>query len=114
CVLIRRPNQRPAISGISLLSVDGATIDGVTISNIAMSDVRCPIFLRLGNRGRDMPSPIPGTLKRVVVNNVVATGAQLPCVIAGVPGHPVDGVSFHDLRMSFAGGGNRDLAEINV
>jgi len=76
--MFARPNKRPPISGISLLTVDGSNIDGVTISNIAMTDVRCPVFLRLGNRGRDMPKPIPGTLRNVVIDGIVAAGASGP------------------------------------
>jgi polygalacturonase len=105
CAFFARPNLKPPISGISLLSVDGSSIDGVTIDNVTMTGVRCPLFLRLGNRGRDLPKPVPGSLKNVVVNNLVAAGAQWPCTIAGIPGHPVEGVTFANSRITYAGGG---------
>ena len=52
CVMGVLPGKRPARSGIALESVDGAGVDGVVIDNIVMHGVRCPIFVRLGNRGR--------------------------------------------------------------
>ncbi|MEK6756581.1 MAG: glycosyl hydrolase family 28-related protein, partial [Bacteroidota bacterium] len=87
CVMYSRATGRPPVSGIALESVDGGDIDGVTISNIAMANVQTPIFLRLGNRGRDMDKPIPGTLRNVFISNIVATGANQPCPIVGIPGH---------------------------
>ncbi len=86
CVMFKSPKMGPRISGIEILSVDGADIDGVTITNISMTGVRgAPIFLRLGNRGRDMKTPTPGTLKNVVISNVIATDALRTCAIVGIP-----------------------------
>ncbi len=76
----------------------------MTITNIAMTDVRCPVFLRLGNRGRDMGKPQAGSLKNVVISNVVANGSQWPCTIAGIPGHPINGVTLSNFRISTKGG----------
>jgi hypothetical protein len=103
--MFAREQGRPPISGVSLLSIDGATIEGVVISNLAMTDVCCPVFLRLGNRGRDLAKPEPGALRRIVVANIVATGSRWPCTIAGVPGHPVEGVTFSGFQISTKGGG---------
>ncbi len=103
CVMTGLGND-PASSGIALESVDGANIDGVTVSNISMNNVQSPIFLRLGNRGRDMATPIPGSLKNVSIRGVVAQNAGLPCVLAGIPGHNVEGVSLSDIRVLFRGG----------
>jgi hypothetical protein len=95
----------PATSGIALESVDGGRVDGVVVSNITMVNVRAPIFLRLGNRGRDMAKPVPGSLQNVSINNVVATNASLACSITGIPGYPVVGVSLSNVRITYAGGG---------
>ncbi len=105
CVMGVLEGLRPAQSGIALETVDGAELDGVVVSNVTMRDVRCPIFLRLGNRGRDMDTPVPGELKNVVISNVVATGASLPCIIAGIPGHNVMGVTLAGIRVAYRGGG---------
>lgn len=108
CVIFGRPKMRPPVSGISLLSVDGAHIDGVSISNITMTDARCPIFLRLGNRGRDLVTPTPGALKNVVISNIVAKNAEWPCAIVGIPGHPIESVTLRDVRIEAVGGGTRE------
>jgi hypothetical protein len=104
CAMFARPQTKPPISGVSLLSVDGSSIDGVTITNITMTDVRCPLFLRLGSRGRDRDKPKPGSLKNVVISNVVANGCQWPCTVAGIPGHPVEGVTLSNFRIGIKGG----------
>jgi hypothetical protein len=104
CVITGKKGKSPAIAGIALESVDGANIDGVTVSNITMTDVRAPIFLRLGNRGRDQETPTPGSLRNVIIDNVVATRASLACSVTGIPGHPVENVTLSNIRMEFLGG----------
>lgn len=94
----------PATGGVALESVDGSNLDGVVVSNITMVDVRTPIFIRLGNRGRDMETPIPGSLKNVSISNVVATGASITSTITGIPGHDVKNVMLSNIHLSYAGG----------
>ena len=112
CVMHDRATGRPPISGIALESVDGGDIDGVTISNISMVNVRAPIFLRLGNRGRDLDTPAAGTLRNVVIGNIVATGAKQACPIAGIPGHAIQNITLDNIQIAFAGGGS--VEQINV
>jgi hypothetical protein len=96
--------DHPATSGVSLESVDGANVDGVVVSNITMVDCRAPIFLRLGNRGRDMQKPTPGTLRNVCLSNIVATRGTICASMTGIPGHPVQNVTCSNLQFSYAGG----------
>jgi hypothetical protein len=96
--------DHPATSGVSLESVDGSNIDGVVVSNITMVDCRAPIFLRLGNRGRDMPTPTPGTLRNVCLSNIVATRSTICAAINGIPEHPIQNVICSNLQFSYAGG----------
>ena len=114
CVITGHSDQRPAISGIALESVDGADLDGVVVSNITMVNVRAPIFLRLGNRGRDMDTPVAGTLRNISINNIVATRASLACSVTGIPGHPVQGVTLSDVRIEFTGGNPRHPSDVPV
>ncbi len=114
CIMFQRPQMRPPQGGIALLSVDGSTIDGVTVSNIVMTNVRVPIFLRLGNRGRDMATPTPGTWKNVTVSQIVASGAESGCAIAGIPGHCVEGVTLSNIRVACKGGGKREQTKKDV
>jgi polygalacturonase len=114
CIMHDRATGRSPISGIALESVDGGDIDGVTISNISMVNVRASIFLRLGNRGRDMDTPAAGTLQNVVISNIVATGAKQACPIAGLPGHAIQDVTLDNIQIAFAGGGTIEQTSVPV
>jgi polygalacturonase len=110
CVLSDLPHpgrllgSTPEGGGIAILTVDGGTIDGVTISNVVIDDVPAPIFVRLGNRGRDQQVRAPGRLRNVTISGVVATGAHGTGSITGLPGHPVEGITLENVRISAAGG----------
>ena len=95
---------RGATSGIAVEMVDGSTLDGLVASNLIMRDVSAPIFIRLGNRGRGMQTPIPGTLRNVSISNVVATGADVTSSITGLPDHLVRFVSLNNINIAMKGG----------
>jgi len=100
CAMFPRPGKRRPISGISIESVDGSHIDGLVVSNITMQDIDTPIFIRLGNRGRGLDPPTPGSLANVSITNLVATGALRTCPIAGLPGYPIRRVSLDNINIS--------------
>ncbi len=111
CVMLNCETGRPAISAIALETVDGAELERVAISNVTIRDARTPIFIRLGNRGRGMARPTPGSLSQVTISNVVATGGTMTSSITGLPGSPVRRVSLSDIRIAMEGGGQfRGLA----
>ncbi len=99
--------------GLALETVDGAILEDVTITNISMRDiVSAPIFMRLGSRMRG-PDGVPvGTLKRVIVSNLVCSNSvsQLGSIISGIPGHLIEDVKISNLQISHQGGGSRDDA----
>ncbi|MFB3827619.1 MAG: glycoside hydrolase family 28 protein [Bryobacteraceae bacterium] len=111
-MLPREKGRRP-ISGISLEAVDGANINGVAISNISMAGVGAPIFVRLGNRGRGMNPPMPGSIENVSFNNIVARDASLTSSITGIPGYKVRRVSLSNIMIAMEGG-NRAPAGLEV
>ncbi len=78
CVIIRRNHGRAPISGIAIESVDGGNVDGVAVSNVVTRDVRTPVFLRLGDRGRGMAIKHPGTMRNITISNIVALDAIRP------------------------------------
>jgi len=99
--------------GIAIESVDGSHIEDVAISNITMRHVsNSPVFLRLGARLRGPAGTAVGSIKRVSVNNLVASDVEwsLGNVISGLPGHPIEDIRFSDIRISFQGGGTPELA----
>lgn len=105
-------------SGIAVEMVDGGALDRVTISNITMTNVKAPIFVRLGNRARpipELPPPGMGSLRNVIISNVQATGADtMGCSITGIPGFPVENVTLDNIRIEFDGGGTAEDARRKI
>ncbi len=97
------------LSGLTIQTVDGGTTENIVINNISMQNVRCPIFIRLGNRARpccpDQPAPGMGTMKRIIISNIVGTGADSTgCAISGIPGHDIEEITLRNINLSFKEG----------
>jgi polygalacturonase len=101
--------------GFALESVDGALLEDITFTGITMRDcANVPLYLRLGRRMRG-PAGVPvGTLKRVIISNVVSynslatfAGAGL---IWGLPEHPIEDIKIHDVYLEHRGGGTNAMA----
>ena len=105
CTMLPREKGRRPISGISIESVDGAHIDGLAISNVVMEGVGTPIFIRLGNRGRGLNPPVPGSLQNVSIQNLIARGSSLASSITGLTGYPVRRVALNGINITMEGGG---------
>lgn len=114
CILRRHPEWRVPTSGIGLESVDGSRLESVSITNFVMDQVHCPIFLRLGNRGRDQATPTPGSLRNIIIDNIIASEAQQACLLTGIPGYPLEAISLSRLNLTYRGGGRREQADITV
>jgi polygalacturonase len=102
-------------NGFALETVDGAICEDITFSNIAMRGLNgAPLFLRLGTRMRGPKDAQPGALRRILISNVTSSGAgQLPSILAGVPGHPVEDIKISDLYLEQTGGASAEMASIN-
>lgn len=105
--------------GFALESVDGALLEDITFTGVTMRNcTNTPIFLRLGRRMRG-PAGVPiGTLKRIIISNVVSHnsvsqfgGAGL---ISGIPDHPIEDVKINELYMDHQGGGTTEMAQRRV
>ncbi len=102
--------------GLALETVDGASIEDVTISNLTMRGVvHAPLFLRLGTRMRGPAGVAPGTLRRVLVSNVVSSNAiaEYPSIISGVPGSMIEDIRISDVYLHQLGGGTAEWAALN-
>jgi polygalacturonase len=100
--------------GLALETVDGGFLEDVTIDNITMRDIlNSPIFLRLGARLRGPDGTKVGALRRVTISNVVCSNAdsKLSSIISGVPGHDIEDVVLHDVRVWAKGGGTEQWAK---
>jgi polygalacturonase len=101
--------------GLALETVDGALLEDVTITNISMRDiVSAPIFLRLGNRMRAPEGRPVGTLKRVIIDNLVCSGSvsRLGSIISGIPGHEIEDVRISNVIVEHQGGGTEEHAAL--
>jgi hypothetical protein len=117
CTIFSNPErwkERRAISGLSIEMVDGGVLERVAASNLVMRDVRAPIFVRLGNRGRAQPIPKPRHLRHISLSDIVATGAELTSSITGIPGYPVQQLTLRNIRITARGGGKPALAQREV
>lgn len=112
---------------IKLLAVDGAIIENVEISDVKMYNCGGPIFLRLGNRGRDYSKSIKqvyrkdakpegrpvGKIRNIVFKNIEArlTGRMDPptegVMFTGLPGYYIENVTMENIKFSYTGFGER-------
>jgi polygalacturonase len=105
--------------GFALESVDGAQLEDITFTGVTMRNcTNTPIFLRLGRRMRG-PAGVPvGTLKRIIISNVVShnSASQLggAGLISGIPNFPIEDVKINELYMDHRGGGTKEMAERQV
>ena len=101
--------------GFALESVDGALLEDITFTGITMRDcANVPLYLRLGRRMRG-PAGVPvGTLKRIIISNVVSYNSLATFggagFIWGLPDHPIEDVKIHDVYMEHRGGGTASMA----
>lgn len=102
--------------GFALESVDGGLLEDITFTGITMRDcVNTPIFLRLGARMRG-PAGIPvGTMKRIMISNVVSHNSESRFggagFISGIPGHLIEDVQINNIYMDHRGGGTMEMAD---
>ena len=101
--------------GFALESVDGALLEDITFTGVTMRDcTNTPIFLRLGRRMRG-PEGIPvGTLRRIIISNVVSYNSASRLsgggIIAGLVDHPIEDIKIHDIYLEHRGGGTAEMA----
>ena len=116
CTVVGRthPWQGDLSSGVAIETVDGGSLERVTVSDIRMTNVRAPIFVRLGQRGRGQDVPAAGALRNVTISNVTAVGAMTASSITGIPRHPISEVSLRNIRITAKGGGRAELVSMKV
>jgi hypothetical protein len=107
------------LAGLALEIVDGGTMDRVTITNVTMRDTGCPIFIRLGDRGRPyqsgLPKPPAGKLRNIIISNVQATGAtDWGCSVTGIPDAHVENITLENISIAAQGGGPREWARRQI
>ncbi|MBN2280249.1 MAG: hypothetical protein JXQ65_06695 [Candidatus Marinimicrobia bacterium] len=97
-------NGKYASSGMTVATVDGGNVENILISDITINQVRCPIFIKTGNRFRVLPErekPIPGYLKNVIIENIKGQkNTQQGSFISGVRSQPVENIIIRNMDLS--------------
>jgi len=106
------------MGGVKIEAVDGGDLEDIAISNLVMHNVAAPISILLGNRAEHagfpdltLPRPI-SRLRNIVITGIRATVADegdkwrrgATCLIAGIPGHPIQGLTISDVSITYPGG----------
>jgi polygalacturonase len=100
-------------SGIKIQMGEGAVMKNLVFSNLVMKNVLKPVFMTLTQHraAADAPeefAPI-GRMRGFLFSNIMVEtetgGKDAAFIITGLPGHPIEDVTFADIRATFAGGG---------
>ena len=98
--------------GLALETVDGALCEDITFVGITMrGSMNSPMFLRLGRRMRGPTDAKIGTLKRIIISDISSYGStQLPSILSGVAGFPIEDVKISNIYLHQVGGGDGTMA----
>ena len=107
------------LAGIELLSVDGGDLQDVMISNVVIDSVETPIHIKLGNRHDrvplNAPAPDAGSVSDISLQHIcIRNAGPVSSTITGYPGHPIQRVRFHNIRLESSGGGSADDTLLEV
>ena len=114
-------------SALSLEIVDGGVMENVHVSDFTVEGTESPIFIRLANRGRGyqlreaakglsgkgnddtitelIPIDHVGRIDGICVENFqIRHAGSMGCSITGLPGHPVENVTFSNITLHHKGG----------
>lgn len=89
-----------SVSGITLVSCDGTHLENVTLRHITMDKIVCPLYICLNMRNRykdpytdqvDANRYWGGSISNVLIEDVSATDAELPCIVTGFETEKPDG-----------------------
>ncbi len=101
--------------GFALESVDGALLEDITFTGITMRNIaNTPIMLRLGSRLRGPEGTKVGTLKRIILSNIVSYNSATEFggggIIAGIPGHNIEDIKVNNCYFHHRGGAGKETA----
>ncbi len=104
--------RRAGKAGISITSNDGSNIDGIHYKDITMEKTFAPIFIKVSDVARVPKGTYKrGSIRNVTFENIRATdcysyfkGREMPAVIWGKPGSPIEGIEFKNVSITAKGG----------
>ncbi|MHC4727518.1 MAG: glycoside hydrolase family 28 protein, partial [Planctomycetota bacterium] len=103
---------RAGKAGISITSNDGSVIDGIHYKDIIMEKTFAPIFIKVSDVARVPKGTYKrGAIRNVTFENITATDCfsyfknrEMPCIIWGKPGSPIENIEFKNVRIIAKGG----------
>lgn len=107
-------------SGVKIQMMEGAEMKNMIFSNLVMKNVPRPVFLTFNSQNAwvdasEEQQPVMKRVYNIQFNNILVeteTGGNTCAFIAtGMPGHPIEGVTFNNIRAIFPGGGTADDAQ---
>ena len=113
--------RRAGKAGISITSNDGSHIDGLHYKDIRMEKTFTPIFIKLSDVARVPKGTYKrGAIRNITFENITATDCfsyfknrQMPSVIWGKPGSPIENITFANVRITEKGGHPASEASLN-
>jgi polygalacturonase len=89
------------LAGITIASVDGARIENVSVEDVKMGLVRCPVFIRLGARWKNVPpgQRRAGSITGVSLRKVEVASSRQCITLAGLPGQPLRDIQLTDIHV---------------
>ncbi len=110
--------RQQASTGITLATVDGGDVEDIVIEHCTIERADCPIFLRIGSRGRVMPGMPPakiGKLQRILIQDITGgDNFRQGSMISGIDGGLIEDVVLQRIDLSMMGGGTPEMAAAKV
>ena len=110
--------------GIKVQNCGASRFEHMSFSNLTMREVCRPIFVTLSSWGASKLEPIrpkTGTLRKIKFESIKAvmrermeagTGHESNIVmVSGLPLHPIENISFHNIQLVMPGGGTAEEAD---
>ena len=102
-------------SGLAFEEVDQGRMENICVTNIAMEHVHhYPIYITTGCRNRG-PKEVtqPSSARNIQISNIIATDCDSLCsiIVTGMNDEPIRNVWLSNIRLTFRGGGTKDLVK---
>jgi polygalacturonase len=104
---------RQSSTGITIATVDGGNVSDFYMSNITINQARCPVFIRIGKRGRVLPG-LPkniGHIQNIFIENVTGeNNFTQGSFISGIPDKQVENIIIRNCSLGMIGEGTMEMA----
>ena len=107
-----------ASTGLTIATVDGGNVSDMLISDVVINQARCPIFVRIGKRGRvikGVKKPDSGFLRNIIIENVSGERNFIQgSFISGLQEQKVENIYIINCHLEMEGGGTDDMVIQNI